>query len=49
MEINLLELELAMLERRIEVAVSEGGDPPADLQRQRADVAEKIARQGGAS
>jgi len=49
MEINLLELELAMLERRIEVAVSGGGDAPADLQRQRANVAEKIARQGGVS
>jgi hypothetical protein len=48
MEINLLELELAMLEKKIEIAVSEGGDPPAELQRQRADVAERIARQGGA-
>jgi DNA primase len=49
MEINFLELEQAMLERKIEVAVARGGDPPADLQRQRAEVAERIARQGGGS
>jgi DNA primase len=44
MELNFLQLEQALLERRLAEAQKAGGDPPADLQRQRADLAERIAR-----
>ena len=43
MELNLLQLEQAMIEGRIRVAQQGGGDPPVDLQRRRADLAERIA------
>ena len=44
MELNFLELDLAMVERRDRGAPREGGgDPPVDLQRRRADLAERIA------
>jgi DNA primase len=45
MELNLLELELRMVEDLIDAAEQGGGDPPVDLQRRRADLAERIARQ----
>ena len=43
MELNFLELDLAMVERKIEAASAGGGDPPVDLQRRRAALAERIA------
>jgi hypothetical protein len=43
MELNLLQLEQAMIEGRIRVAQQGGGDPPVDLQRRRAELAERIA------
>jgi DNA primase len=43
MELNLLQLEQAMIEGRIQAAQQGGGDPPVDLQRRRADLAERIA------
>jgi DNA primase len=43
MELNLLQLEQAMIEGRIKVAQQGGGDPPVDLQRRRAELAERIA------
>ncbi len=43
MELNFLQLEQAMIEGRIQAAQQEGGDPPVDLQRRRADLAERIA------
>jgi DNA primase len=43
MELNLLQLEQAMIEGRIRVAQKGGGDPPVDLQRRRAELAERIA------
>jgi DNA primase len=43
MELNFLQLEQAMLEDRLAEAQSGGGDPPVDLQRRRADLAERIA------
>ena len=43
MELNLLQLEQTMIEGRIKVAQQGGGDPPVDLQRRRAELAERIA------
>jgi DNA primase len=43
MELNFLQLEQAMVEDRLAEARSGGGDPPVDLQRRRADLAERIA------
>jgi DNA primase len=43
MELNLLQLEQALIEGRIEVARKGGGDPPVELQRRRAELAERIA------
>jgi DNA primase len=43
MELNLLQLEQTMIEGRIRVAQQGGGDPPVDLQRRRAELAERIA------
>jgi DNA primase len=43
MELNFLQLEQAMIEGRIRVAQQGGGDPPVDLQRRRAELAERIA------
>jgi hypothetical protein len=43
MELNFLQLEQAMVEDRIAAAQKGGGDPPVDLQRRRAELAERIA------
>jgi DNA primase len=43
MELNFLQLEQTVIEGRIEVARKGGGDPPVDLQRRRAELAERIA------
>ena len=44
MELNLLQLEQTLIEGRIQVAQKGGGDPPVELQRRRAELAERIAR-----
>jgi hypothetical protein len=44
MELNFLQLEQGMVERRIEAAAREGGAAPVELQRQRAELVERIAR-----
>jgi hypothetical protein len=49
MELNFLQLEQALIEGRIEAAKTKGGDPPVDLQRRRADLAERIAHWEGAA
>ena len=43
MELNFLQLEQAVIEGRIDVARKRGGDPPVELQRRRAELAERIA------
>jgi DNA primase len=43
MELNFLELERSLIEHRIEEAQRGGGDPPVELQRQRAELADRIA------
>ena len=43
MELNYLQLEQAVIESQIEAARKEGGDPPVELQRRRAELAERIA------
>ena len=43
MELNLLQLEQTMLEGRIQEAQKGGGEPPVELQRRRAELAERIA------
>jgi hypothetical protein len=43
MELNFLQLEQALVEGRIDVAQRQGGDPPVELQRRRAELAERIA------
>jgi DNA primase len=43
MELNFLQLEQGVIESRIEAARKEGGDPPVELQRRRAELAERIA------
>ncbi len=49
MEINFLELEQRMVEQRIEAAQGAGGEALVALQRQRADLAERIARRAAAA
>ena len=44
MELNFLQLEQGVVERRIEAAAREGGAAPVELQRQRAELVERIAR-----
>jgi hypothetical protein len=43
MELNFWQLEQAVIEERIEAVRKKGGDPPVELQRQRAELAERIA------
>jgi len=43
MELNFLQLEQAMVEDQLAEAQKGGGDPPVDLQRRRAELAERIA------
>ncbi|MGH2925636.1 MAG: hypothetical protein ACRDK1_06645, partial [Solirubrobacterales bacterium] len=43
MELNFLQLEQAAIEGRINDAQRSGGDPPVELQRRRAELAERIA------
>jgi DNA primase len=43
MELNFLQLEKAVVEGQIEAVRKQGGDAPVDLQRRRADLAERIA------
>jgi hypothetical protein len=43
MELNFLQLEQSVIEGRIDAARKEGGDPPVELQRRRAELAERIA------
>jgi DNA primase len=43
MELSFLLLERSAIERRIAVAEANGGDPPIELQKQRAELAERIA------
>jgi DNA primase len=45
MELNFLLLERAAVERQIATAEANGGDPPVELQKRRAQLAEKIAHQ----
>jgi hypothetical protein len=47
MEINFLELERATVDDRIATVEAEGGEPPVELQRRRADLNEQIARAHG--
>ncbi len=49
MEINFLELEQGVVEQRIEAAQGAGGEALVTLQRQRADLAERIARRAAAA
>ena len=46
MELNFLELERALVDDRIAAAESDAGDPPVALQRERAELVERIARAG---
>ena len=43
MELNFLQLEKAAIEGRIDAVRRSGGDPPVELQRSRAELAERIA------
>jgi len=43
MELNFLQLEQAMLEDQLAAAQNGDGDPPVELQRRRAELAERIA------
>ncbi len=43
MELNFLQLEQAVVEGQIETVRKEGGDAPVELQRRRAELAERIA------
>jgi len=43
MELNYLQLEQGVVESQIEAVRKEGGDPPVDLQRRRAELAQRIA------
>jgi hypothetical protein len=43
MELNFLQLEQAAIEGKIDIAQRQGGDPPVELQRRRAELAERIA------
>jgi DNA primase len=49
MELNFLQLEKAVIEGQIEAVRKEGGDAPVDLQRRRAELAERIAHWEAAS
>ena len=42
-ELNFLQLEQGLIEGRIRAAQKGGGDPPVELQRRRAELAERIA------
>jgi len=44
MELNFLELEKARVDDQIAAAEANGGEPPVELQRQRAELTERIAR-----
>jgi hypothetical protein len=44
MELNFLELEKARLDDQIAAAEADGGEPPVELQRHRAQLTERIAR-----
>ncbi len=43
MELNFLELDLRLVEDRIAVAERAGGPPPVELQRQRAELTDRIS------
>jgi len=43
MELNFLQLEKAVIEGKIEAVRKQGGDAPVELQRRRAELAERIA------
>ncbi len=47
MELNFMELDLAVVRGQIAAATENGGDPPVDLQRRQAELSEKIAHFGG--
>jgi hypothetical protein len=47
MELNFLDLEQRAIEDQLAAARQAGGDPPVELQRRRADLAERIARHRG--
>lgn len=47
MEINFLELERAAVDDQIATVESDGGEPPVELQRRRAELNERIARARG--
>jgi hypothetical protein len=42
MELNFLELDLNRLDDEIKASQSSGGQPPVDLQRRRAELAERV-------
>jgi hypothetical protein len=44
MELSFLELELARVDDQIQAAEGNGGEPPVDLQRHRAELSDRIAR-----
>ena len=44
-ELNLLHLERSALDRQIATAEANGGDPPVELQRRRAELTERLAHQ----
>jgi DNA primase len=48
-ELSYLQVQQAMLERQIAAAEEGGGDPPVELQRRRAEIAERIAHRQVAS
>ena len=47
MELSLLELDLGQVDDEIASAETDGGDPPVELQKRRAELTERIARAGG--
>jgi len=47
MELSMLELELGQVDDQIASAEANGGDPPVELQKRRAELTERIARAGG--
>ena len=44
MELNFLELELARIDDQIQAAEGNGGEPPVELQRHRAELTDRISR-----
>ena len=44
MELSFLELERAQVDDQIAAAEANGGEPPVELQRRRAELTERIAR-----